>query len=401
MKAVKYLKTNGIKHAIEVLWEYKIEIILEKIVLQLTKRSELRNTIVIESHNDFDCNGGAFYNYLIKNKYNEKYRIVWLIRYKVKHKLPDNVTTVYLHKPSFKKAYYMCTAKYFTYDCEIQEKRRKDQIAVYCSHGAGGLKKVKGKINIPDSFDYILVLSDTYAPIQAEECWSLHYPDKRFVSIGYPAYDCFFDGKQSDAIKKLNLEKYGKIILWMPTFRCGGGYNRNDSTKEQKMGIPLIEDMRQYEKLNSLLKENNSFLIIKIHPKQNLYNLAVMDMSNIKIVTGMTVKELQLDSYQLMKGADALISDYSGAAYEYLHLDRPVAYVLDDMNDYKPGFVVDDIHTLLAGAEIYNINDLYNFISDVCNEKDDYVKRRKEIREQIYQYFDSGSCERLARLLEL
>lgn len=30
----------------------------------------------------------------------------------------------------------------------------------------------------------------------------------------------------------------------MPTFRKGGGYNRNDSEREQPLGIPLINDIK-------------------------------------------------------------------------------------------------------------------------------------------------------------
>ena len=49
-----------------------------------------------ESHNDFDSNGGAFYNYLIQNEYNKKYKIVWLIKHKesLNVQLPKNVAYV-------------------------------------------------------------------------------------------------------------------------------------------------------------------------------------------------------------------------------------------------------------------------------------------------------------------
>ena len=102
-----------------------------------------------------------------------------------------------------------------------------------------------------------------------------------------------------------------------------------------------------------------------------------------------------------MKCADALISDYSGAAYEYLQLNRPLGYVLDDINDYKIGFVVDDIHKLMAGHEIYTIEDLKKFIIDVIDDNDTYKERREKLRDYIYKYHDGNSSERLAKLLEL
>lgn len=400
MNPIKYLKKNGIKHTLEIVYVYKLEDILERLMYLVTRNIELKDTIMIESHNDFDCNGGAFYNYLIKNGYNRKYKIVWLVRKKVKDDLPENVETVPLNGPNLRKAYYVCTSKYFTFDCENVRKMRDNQIMVYCSHGAGGLKNAKGKLHVPPYVDYILVQSKAYAPIQANQ-WSVTYPDKRIIAIGYPAQDIFFDESKSDEIRKITSRKYKKVILWMPTFRKGGGYHRNDSRKEQKLGIPLIETQEQYLKLNNYLAENDVFLIIKIHPKQDLENLKIKDESNIKVLTGETVKKLEIDNYALMKCADALISDYSGAAYEYLQLDRPIGYVLDDMNDYIAGFVVEDIHTLIAGAEIYNFNQLESFIVDVVSEDDSFKERRKKIRDYIYEYHDANSSKRLVELLGL
>ena len=400
MNPIKYLKKNGIKHTFEIVYVYKLEDILERLMFLVTKNIKLKDTIMIESHNDFDCNGGAFYNYLIKNGYNRKYKIVWLVRKKVTGDLPENVETVPLYGPNLRKAYYVCTSKYFTFDCENVRKMRDNQIMVYCSHGAGGLKNAKGKLHVPPYVDYILVQSKAYAPIQANQ-WSVTYPDERIIAIGYPAQDVFFDGSRSDEIQKITLQKYKKVILWMPTFRKGGGYHRNDSRKEQKLGIPLIETKEQYMKLNNYLAENNVFLIIKIHPKQDLENLKIKDESNIKVLTGETVKKLKIDNYALMKCADALISDYSGAAYEYLQLDRPIGYVLDDMNDYIAGFVVEDIHTLIAGAEIYNFEQLESFIVNVVSENDSFKERRENLRDYIYEYHDANSSKRLAELLGL
>lgn len=400
MNLVQYLKKNGLKHTVDVIYKYKLEIVLEKIVLQLTKKSELKNAIIIESHNDFDCNGGAFYQYLVENNYNKKYKIIWLVRKKVKFKLPPNVTAVPLFGPSLRKAYYVCTSKFFTFDCEGALKQRDDQIMVACEHGAGGLKKVKGMVNPSPKCDYFLVQSDDYAPIQADQ-WGIDYPNKKIVAIGYPAHDIFFDGKPAVEINKITKKKYSKTILWMPTFRKGGGYRRNDSTKEQKLGIPLIETMEQYKGLNNFLENNNVLLIIKIHPKQDLSNLGIKDMSNIKVLTGETVKKLNVDNYALMKSVDALISDYSGAAYEFLQLNRPIGYVLDDINEYKLGFVVEDIHQLIAGHEIYTFEQFEEFVNDIVNDNDIYKQKREEIRDYIYKYHDGHSCERLAKLMKL
>lgn len=72
MNVLKYISQNGIKHTTEIIYMYKIDIVIQKICGVFLRNKPLKNIIVIESHNDFDSNGGAFYNYLIENGYNKK-----------------------------------------------------------------------------------------------------------------------------------------------------------------------------------------------------------------------------------------------------------------------------------------------------------------------------------------
>ena len=80
MNPVNHIEQNGIKHTWDVFYEYKADILIQKFLMLFLRDKPLRDIIVIESHNDFDCNGGAFYDYLIDHGYNKKYKIVWLIK---------------------------------------------------------------------------------------------------------------------------------------------------------------------------------------------------------------------------------------------------------------------------------------------------------------------------------
>lgn len=401
MKPLQYLKNNGIKHAFDILYQYKVDLLIQKIMKPILKNKPLQDVIVIESHNDFDCNGGAFFQFLINNGYNKKYKIVWLLKHpELKRKdLPDNVLCVPLFKPSIKKNYYICVAKFFTADNTVVKKVRKEQKSFYFDHGAGGFKNIKGLLMIPNHVDYILMESESYAPIQADQ-YSIEYPSERFLYLGYPVHDVL-NSKHPDELKKITDKTFEKVIIWMPTFRKGGGFNRDDSGKEQPLGIPLINDVTEYQRLNDLLREKNALLIIKIHPMQDLNALKIKNLSNITVLTGKDVKNKDIDNYRLMGCTDALISDYSGVAYDYLQLNKPIGYVLDDMEDYKLGFVVDDIHQLIAGKEIYTSDDLESFIMDIVNDKDDYKERRKQIRDYIYKYYDTNNCKRLVEFMGL
>ena len=401
MNIVNYIKDKGLKRTILVIYQYKIDIVIQKILYLFLKNKKLKNIIIIESHNDFDAEGGAFYDYLIKKGYNEKYKIIWLLKLKVnkKFKLPYNVRYFYIFKPSIMKDYYINIAKIFTADNFITPKLRDEQKSFFFRHGAGGLKNTKGIGRIPSTVDYILGMCEDYSDIERDQL-SMSENDKRLVYLGFPSHDVLLSDNR-DELKKITDNKFRKVVLWMPTFRKGGGYNRNDSEREQPLGIPLINDIKEYENLNELLNNSNVLLIIKIHPMQNLEDLKIYDTSNIKVLTGDKVKQIRVDNYRLMSCCDAMISDYSGAAYEFIQLDRPLAYVLSDVNDYKLGFVVDDIEPLIAGKEIYNFKDLQDFINDVVLEKDEYKEKREKLRNIFYKYHDTNNCKRIVEFMGL
>ena len=57
--------------------------------------------------------------------------------------------------------------------------------------------------------------------------------------------------------------------------------------------------------------------------------------------------------------------------------------------------------SLIAGAEIYNFEQLESFIVNVVSENDSFKERREKIRNYIYEYHDANSSKRLVELLGL
>ena len=379
-------------------WSYP-DRIFAKIITFFTRNKPLQDVIVLESHNDFDCNAGAFYDYLLKHHYNEKYKIVWYLKNPVPRSLPKNVKGYRFFRPGFMRTYYRCVAKIIANDNVFIPKARADQRLFYLTHGCITFKNVKGLIVVPEYMDYILSGSSFYDPYVCEN-YSIPYPNQKMLHFGYPCNDCFYQDTP-DEFQKISKEQYDHIILWMPTFRKGGGPGRNDSTAIQPLGIPLIEDLETYKNLNAFLQSRSMFLIIKIHPNQDLSDLNITDLSNIKVVTAQTAKALDLDNSRLMKCSDAVISDYSSAAFQYLLLNRPIAFVLSDFKEYKRGLIVDDIASFFLGDFIYTYDDLTGFLEHVSAGSDRFFEKRTELRSLLYAYQDGNACKRLAEFMEL
>ena len=401
MNVIDYLKYKGIKHAIFVIYRYKVETILEKIVAFFCKNKPLKKIIMIESHNDFDCNGGAFYEYLITHGYNNNYRIVWRLKNRLPrhYKLPSNVDYVYINKPGIKKAYYFANAMYFLSDSGIPEKRRNGQISIYATHGGVTFKNVKGLLVVDESVDYILCASRNYAPIMCNN-YSIPYPNKRMVYIGYPSNDYLFVETESE-IKKITEHSFDKVILWMPTFRKNIE-GRKDTVGEAPYGIPLLDTDNGIRILDLILSRSNCLLIVKYHPMQDLAStVAIENLRSIIFIDANKVKDLKIDIYRLMKDCDALISDYSSSAYSYLLLNRPIAFILSDLKEYKLGFTVDNYEEVLAGHKILTHDDFIKFISDVNTENDIYKEKREKLLKWLYEYQDGKCCERLVEFMKL
>ena len=128
-----------------------------------------------------------------------------------------------------------------------------------------------------------------------------------------------------------------------------------------------------------------------------------MDLSNIIMIDNDKLFEQDIQINELLADADALISDYSSAAVDYLLLDRPMAFTLDDVKEYEDsrGFVFDNIREWLPGMEIYSFEDFCAFITSVVENQDITAKKRRNLKEKMHKFSDDQSCRRIIEMLNI
>ena len=393
------IKNMGFVAAVGKSIDYRLDCFVMWFAKQIYAKTPLLDTIVLESHNDFDSNGGAFYDYLIKKGYNKKYKIVWMLNNPKPNDLPENVEGYYIYKPSFRKAYHLCTAKYLLSCHFIYGSVREGQKSGYLTHGSISLKKTSGNINLPDEINFVLTPSEFIAPIVADN-FGIPYPDKRQIIIGFPVHDTFYNDVPGD-LGKVTGNKYNKTILWMPTFRKSMDLNRDDSNGKLPLGVPILRDMESCKALNDFLERENALLIVKIHPMQDLSTIKIQGMSNIVVLDRNSIKRLDVDNFRLMKDVDALISDYSSSSYEFLHADKPIGFTIDDVKDFKLEMNFSDPENYMPGHIIHNQKEFIQFIEDVVEGKDPYAADRKRVFDLFFKFHDGNSCQRLTEYLGL
>lgn len=152
--------------------------------------------------------------------------------------------------------------------------------------------------------------------------------------------------------------------------------------------------MRQLDKY---LKESDMHLIIKLHPAQDYEGSEPVEYENIKIWTHQELNHQNIELYRLLGSSDALITDYSSVYFDYLLLNKPIAFTVNDLEMYtnERGFVFDKPEDYMPGSKIKSIEQFYEFLDKVSNNIDEYKLERHSINELVNYYKDDKNCVRI------
>ncbi len=331
-------------------------------------------------------------DYLIENGYNNKYHIICGIE-DMRFKGEDIENVTYMTK--MRAIWHFLHTKHVYYTAgQIPIKPSKQQKVIHLTHGAVYYKAMgaMSPINNGDEFffNYIITTSEYYRPILVK---SYLCAPENVAICNEPVTDLFY----RDDPPKNDLDGDSKVLVWIPTFRQSDSLGYNNSSADKAL---LIFDEADYPVLNAYLKERNIILIVKLHPAQNISNYHLEALSNLRIYThGQFIKK-GYEIYDLMKRSDALIGDYSSASLQYLLLDRPVSFVVPDLEDYKEhrGFIYDEPLDFMPGHIIRTQEEFYGFIDDMAKGKDPFQVERRRVRDLVHQYQDGNACKRVLEL---
>lgn len=222
--------------------------------------------------------------------------------------------------------YHIATAKVCILDSYsipisiLNHKKKLEIIQIWHASGAikkfgyQSLNKKEGRgteiakiMNMHRNYSHVMAPSEVTAKFY-EEAFGIN-KDKIFIN-GLPRIDYLLDKKLGkDKINEFYKEypkfRNKKTILYVPTFR-----KDKDSTSITKKLIDNI-DFNKYG------------LIINLHP---------LDKNNQASQYGVNKK---YNTFDLLKIADYIITDYSAVAFESTVLKKPLYFYVYDINEYK------------------------------------------------------------------
>ena len=368
----------------------------------------LTDSIVMQGEGDTCENATSLARYIESGGASRKHRIYWLCDHPEKFNNTKTERFIQrkadLMKMTLPKLWVYCRcmnrSRYLIFENQFIQKKRDEQISVYLNHGSPPLKATKGKIELQPELNYAVCPSENCSAILCEQ-YGIN--KERLLYCGSPRTDCLFNGTQNkDLMQKLEIQKYSKVILWVPTFRQHCKNGRVDSTRHYESGMPVIESHEDWTELARLLSELDILLLIKPHLLQRLDILKIPCNSNIRFITQAELDSLNTNVYELMKLCTAMITDYSTIGFDYMLLNRMIGYTIDDMNDFSLGFSVSDPLNYMPGHKIRTVMDFMNFIRDTACNNDRFRQQRAMINEWVHgEFADGNNSKRLVQMLGL
>lgn len=344
--------------------------------------------IIFESSPDYADNSRALSDYMVNNGYLEKYKIYWSVsNADYCRSMNNNSRVVFLqnvdkygeHKLSNVKKFMTAGVLLGTHNIVWSYKDSlKGQRHIRLWHGCGYKAPSDTDKRSSRTFDYGCVIGPFFVKVFSYY-WNVE--EKYVHPTGFARFD-WLRNKSCKAIafKERILGDAAKLLIWMPTFRNDklGRYNSMGASSE----FPLLKDQADWERLDEICIIHNVKILVKLHIFQRDYAVDYSKLKNILLISNEHLDKEGINLYELLAVTDGLISDYSSVAFDYLIVDKPMAFALDDYEDYlhSRGFAFDNPKQYMPGHHLYSLDDLREYVIEVAFGTDRYSDWRRKIR---------------------
>ena len=209
-----------------------------------------KNTICFESSPDYSDNSWALFQYMVKNGYNEKYRLCWIAdKQNPEFRSQKNIVFVARSRYfSVVKQLYRSQYIFYTHGMTGLIRIRKDQTVVNLWHGCGykasrnkdtynskfSLRRLLNSSKM--NFNYVLVPGPVF--IKTKSVF-FNCREEQVLPIGYPRYDLLFSPcpRWPEIRKAWKLENR-KCVIWMPTYRRTGNNMYRENSMQNQYWLP-------------------------------------------------------------------------------------------------------------------------------------------------------------------
>lgn len=358
----------------------------------------LKRRVLLESSPDLACNVFPVFREMLEDPAFADVELTWLVKDSSlwRERYPQDNVTFVDYDPSDRKQKLRAIKLALTSKCVLFCNKtlwspRKGQLSLFLGHGTP-IKQCKG-FYTPGTFcNRWSYPSEPVKPVMEEQ---LGLAPEQGLCLGYPRNDALFH--PSGAMDKVVDRQGRKCIFWLPTFRQHTKDYDNNYTLPG-CGLPLLGEEGALEELNRALEEAGILLLLKPHPVQDMSAIRAGSYSGFQLIYDSDLQKADVQLYEMLADADALLTDYSSVYCDYLLTGKPIGLTFDDLEQYEGsrGLVMEDIRSLVKGRYLYTLPDLLEFIGEIARGEDPAREERAAANDYYNHWQNDGSAERVA-----
>lgn len=229
----------------------------------------------------------------------------------------------------------------------------------------------------------------------SEAAWARRFKFQHFAATGYPRMDALMRpatpqdllNTDTDSLHAMEEDHFHHrpVILYVPTFR------------DHKLGT-WLNDIGLEQIISDCAAKDWS-LYINLHP----FEAAALPALQARYPSLRFIKP-ETDIYPLLKQVDAMVTDYSSLAFDFLPLERPIIHFCPDHDDYiaqaRP--LIAGYEKLLCGPIVTRATDLSTAIEAALSaahntEAVAHQDARSLLRQQLFDHADNQAAARVSK----
>jgi CDP-glycerol glycerophosphotransferase len=255
--------------------------------------------------------------------------------------------------------------------------RRKPVVNLW--HGDGPKAGLRDRSNLPPRASAIVSGARVFGERKAD---FLGVPPARLMVTGNPRWDQLRRPATDDDLLLLGIDPTRPLVLYMPTFRSSVAVGVRAGWSDTAGSTPAYSARDMLAGLVQGAESTGTQVVVKPHP---------LDADHYDVPGALCVTNEQLDAadvllYRLLGRADALVTDYSSVWTDFLVLDRPIGFALNDLEDYaggSRGLNVDNLGDLLPGPQLLTPEQCATFVPDAVKDVPELAELRARSADRI------------------
>lgn len=228
--------------------------------------------------------------------------------------------------------------------------------------------------------DYVVSNSEAFSGKMAS---AFAVPMTRVLETGCPRNDIFYSTETDRFNDNLKSKfKGAKLVYYLPTFRSHHGSKSLFTLPDYSL-----------DELEAFLKKENLVFVSKGHYVDN--QLSDKTKSNDSRLINLSDEDVS-DINFMLKDADLLITDYSGAYFDFLLTQKPIILAAFDLEEYLSSSreMYFDYKSSVAGPIVKTWADLYSALNYIWTTSE-YQSLLKEKNQIFNKYHDDQNSKRV------